>query len=206
MYSFPYFKTDNIDEVLSFMREHPFAFITGSFQNGEQVATQIPFLIEEKEGVIYLQGHFMKGTNHHRAFIENSNALVVFTGPHAYISASWYDNPSMSSTWNYMSVQVTGNVKFMNDEELIQFMQKLSLHFEDQQTNSPTVFENLSTEMRNSFLKAIVGFEIKATNIDHTFKLSQNRDEKSYKNIINKLEEKGGTDALVAIEMKKRNK
>jgi transcriptional regulator len=206
MYSFPYFKTDNPEEILAFMREHPFAFIVGSFQNGEQVATQIPLLIEEKEGELYLQGHFMKGTNHHHVFIENANALVVFTGPHAYISASWYENQSMSSTWNYMSVQINGNLRFMEDEELIQFMQKLSLHFEDQQTNSPTVFENLPTEMRNSFLKAIIGFEIKTTKIDHTFKLSQNRDEKSYQNIIEKLEEKGGTDALVALEMRKRKK
>jgi len=186
------------------MEEYPFAFMTGSKLNGEQVATQIPILIEERDGELYLQGHIMRNTDHHKAFIENPKALMVFTGFNTYVSASWYSNPQIGSTWNYMSVHVNGNVDFMSNEGLIQFMKKLTLKFENGNTQSQTIFDNLSDEYLSEMLPAIVGFELKAERIENVFKLSQNRDEKSYLNIISKLEELGGTSSYIAQEMIKR--
>lgn len=204
MYHFSYFKEKDKQAIWDFMDEYPFAFITGSYLNGDQVATQIPILIEERDGELYLQGHIMRNTDHHKAFIENPKALVVFTGFNAYVSASWYSNPQIGSTWNYMSVHVNGNVDFMSNEGLIQFMKKLTLKFENGNTQSQTIFENLSDDYLSKMLPAIVGFEIKAEKIENVFKLSQNRDEKSYLNIISKLEEQGGSSGFVANEMIKR--
>ena len=204
MYHFSYFKEKDKQTILDFMEEYPFAFMTGSKLNGEQVVTQIPILIEERDGELYLQGHIMRNTDHHKAFIENPKALVVFTGFNAYVSASWYSNPQIGSTWNYMSVHVNGNVDFMSNEGLIQFMKKLTLKFENGNTQSQTIFDNLSDEYLSKMLPAIVGFEIKAERIENVFKLSQNRDEKSYLNIISKLEELGGTSSYIAQEMIKR--
>lgn len=204
MYNFSYFKEKVKQTLLNFIEENPFAFVTGSFLSGEQVATQIPVLLEERNGELFLQGHIMRNTDHHKALLENPNALLVFTGPSAYVSASWYTNPQIGSTWNYMSVHVGGKVKFMSDEELIQFMRKLTLKFEKGNTESLTFFDNLPKEFLDKMLPAIIGFEIKAEKIENVFKLSQNRDEKSYLNIISKLEEEGGSSALVAEEMKKR--
>jgi len=204
MYHFSYFKEKDKQAIWDFMEEYPFAFITGSYLNGDQVATQIPILIEERDGELYLQGHIMRNTDHHKAFIENPKALVVFTGFNAYVSASWYSNPQIGSTWNYMSVHVNGNVDFMSNEGLIQFMKKLTLKFENGNTQSQTIFENLSDDYLSKMLPAIVGFEIKAEKIENVFKLSQNRDEKSYLNIISKLEEQGGSGGFVANEMLKR--
>jgi transcriptional regulator len=204
MYHFSYFKEKDKQTILDFMEEYPFAFMTGSKLNGEQVVTQIPILIEERDGELYLQGHIMRNTDHHKAFIENPKALVVFTGFNAYVSASWYSNPQIGSTWNYMSVHVNGNVDFMSNEGLIQFMKKLTLKFENGNTQSQTIFDNLSDEYLSEMLPAIVGFELKAERIENVFKLSQNRDEKSYLNIISKLEELGGTSSYIAQEMIKR--
>jgi len=204
MYNFSYFKEKDKQTLLNFIEENPFAFVTGSFLSGEQVATQIPVLLEERDGELYLQGHIMRNTDHHKAMVENPNALLVFTGPSAYVSASWYTNPQIGSTWNYMSVHVGGKVKFMSDEELIQFIRKLTLKFEKGNTQSLTIFDNLPKEFLDKMLPAIVGFEIKAEKIENVFKLSQNRDEKSYLNIISKLEDQGGSAALLAEEMKKR--
>ena len=83
------------------------------------VATQVPLLIHEKEGKIYLKGHIMRNTDHHKAFQSNQNALCVFTGPHTYVSASWYSNPQTASTWNYISVHVKGNIRFLDEAHLI---------------------------------------------------------------------------------------
>jgi len=204
MYHFSYFKEKDKQTILDFLEEYPFAFMTGSKLNGEQVATQIPILIEERDGELYLQGHIMRNTDHHKAFIENPKALMVFTGFNAYVSASWYTNPQIGSTWNYMSVHVNGNVDFMSNEGLIQFMKKLTLKFENGNTQSQTIFDNLSDEYLSEMLPAIVGFELKAERIENVFKLSQNRDEKSYLNIISKLEELGGTSSYIAQEMIKR--
>lgn len=204
MYSFSYFKEKDKKTILDFIAENPFAFMTGSFLSGAQVATQIPILLEERSGELYLQGHIMRNTDHHKALGENPNALLVFTGPSCYVSASWYSNPQIGSTWNYMSVHVAGQVNFMTHEELINFMRKLTLKFEKGNAQSPTFYDNLPDNFLSKMMPAIVGFEIKAEKLENVFKLSQNRDEKSYINIISKLEEKGGESALVASEMRKR--
>ncbi len=204
MYNFSYFKEKDKQTILDFIEENPFAFTTGSFLSGAQVATQIPILLEERNGELFLQGHIMRNTDHHKAFIENPNALLVFTGPSTYVSASWYSNPQIGSTWNYMSVHIGGQINFMSNDELIQFMRKLTLKFEKDNPQSLTIYDNLPAEFLNKMMPAIVGFEIKAEKIENVFKLSQNRDEKSYNNIISKLEEQGGNSALIALEMRKR--
>lgn len=204
MYHFSYFKEKDRQTILDFMTENPFAFLTGSFLSGAQVATQIPFLFEERDGELYLQGHIMRKTDHHRAFIENPQALVVFTGPNSYVSASWYSNPQIGSTWNYMSVHICGEIKFMPEADLIQFMKKLTLKFEKDNAESPTFYDNLPDSFLSRMMPGIIGFEIKAEKMDNVFKLSQNRDEKSYLNIISKLEEQGGGAAAIAQEMRNR--
>ena len=204
MYNFSYFKEKDKQTILDFIEENPFAFMTGSFLSGEQVATQIPILLAERNGDLFLQGHIMRNTNHHKAFVENPNALIVFSGPSCYVSASWYSNPQIGSTWNYMSVHIGGQVNFMSNDELIKFMRKLTLKFEKGNTQSLTFYDNLPEQFLSKMIPAMVGFEIKVEKIENVFKLSQNRDEKSYLNIISKLQEIGGSSALIAKEMKKR--
>ncbi len=204
MYHFSYFKEKDKQTILDFIEENPFAFITGSYLSGQQVATQIPILLEERNGELFLQGHIMRNTDHHKAFVENPNALIVFTGPSCYVSASWYSNPQIGSTWNYMSVHVSGQVNFMTNEALIAFMQKLTLKFEKGNTQSLTFYDNLPEQFLSKMMPAIAGFEIKVDKLENVFKLSQNRDEKSYNNIISKLQEIGGSSALIANELIKR--
>lgn len=204
MYNFSYFKEQDKQVILDFMEANPFAFLTGSFASGKQVATQIPVLFEERDGELYLKGHIMRNTDHHKALMENPNALIVFTGPSTYVSASWYTNPQIGSTWNYMSVHMSGQVNFMTPDELVQFMREFTLKFEEGNTASRTIYDNLPSDFLSKMMPAIAGFEMKAEKIDNVFKLSQNRDEKSYLNIISKLEAKGGNSALIAAEMTKR--
>jgi len=204
MYNLSYFKENDREELIQFMETYPFALLTGSFKSGKQTATQIPVLLEEKNGELYIQGHIMRGTDHFRAFSENPQALLVFTGPNCYVSASWYTNPHIGSTWNYMSIHVSGNIRFMSENELKDFMRKLTLKFEEGNRSSATIYDNLPDEFLNQMLPAIAGFEIKANDIENVFKLSQNRDKQSYLNIISKLESKGGNSRLIAEEMTKR--
>lgn len=206
MYNLKHHKENNPEEVNEFLTRYPFAFISGCDAQNKPIATQIPVLIEEREGKKILSGHFMKNTDHHKAFLHNSNVLAVFTGHHTYVSGTWYSNPYTASTWNYMSVHIKGTIRFMNDEELEQLIQKTSLHFENNNSQSTTVYNNLPAEFRQWAIKAIVGFEIVVDELDTVFKLSQDRDLKSYHNIIEKLRQQNESGQVIATEMEKRTK
>ena len=203
MYNLPYFKEEDNATLLQFIHEHPFAFVTGN-ADGRSVVTQIPLLTDVRNGKLFLQGHIMRQTDHHQAFLKNPQVLAVFTGPHTYVSATWYTNPHQGSTWNYMSVHLRGTLRFRDEAALMDLLRKLSLRFENGNTDSATIFDNLPDEYRKHLLPAIVAFEIEITEMENVFKLSQNRDEKSFMNIIIQLEKQGGNGALIAVEMKKR--
>lgn len=203
MYNVPYFKEENHEEIIQFMKDHPFVFITGSDAENKPVVTQVPVFIDEKDGKYFLTGHIMRNTDHHKAFEQNKNVLAVFTGPHTYVSATWYTKP-VGSTWNYMSVHAHGTIRFGDMEELKSVLQRLTLHYENYNTASSTVFDNLPDEYTERMMKAIVPFEIEINDLQHIFKLSQNRDEKSYDNIIQQLKQKNGDAKTIAVIMEKR--
>ncbi len=174
MYNVPYFKAANHLEVLDFMQAHPFVIVTGVDANNQPVATHLPVLIEERDEKVYLLAHLMKQTDHHKAFLHNNNVLAIFSGAHTYVSASWYKEKKQASTWNYQAVHAAGQLTFLNDDSLLNVLQKLTAHFENDQA-SPSLVEKMAPEYVQRLMKAIVAFEIEVTKIDHVFKLSQNR-------------------------------
>lgn len=206
MYDLPYHKEKNEQIIKEFIDEHPFAFLAGSDSENKPVATQIPVFIEEMDGRKILRGHIMKNTDHHQAFMHNQNVLVVFTGPHTYVSGTWYSNPYTPSTWNFMSVHVKGIIRFLDDSALIDVLRLTTLHFENHNQKSTTIYDNLPSGYTQRLMKAIVAFEIEVREIDTVFKLSQDRDAKSYDNIIDRLKQQGESQKMIAAEMEKRKK
>ncbi|GAB4092332.1 FMN-binding negative transcriptional regulator [Flaviaesturariibacter terrae] len=204
MYNLPEYKEQDPQLVLRFIREHPFATIIGVTKEGAPVATQIPVFIEEREGKLYLSGHMMRKLDHQLAFEENPQTLCVFTGAHTYVSATWYSNPQQGSTWNYQAVHVRGTMRFLDEEGLIAVLRKTSLHFEGGNAASATVYDNLPAAYTGKMLKAIAGFEVAVTDIQHVFKLSQNRDRESYGNIIEQLKQQDADAREVARIMEER--
>ena len=83
MYNLPYFKEQDEIGLLQFMRQHAFIVLTGTGNDGTPVATQVPVLIRELDGKVFLEGHIMRNTDHHKAFSKNENVLALFVGPHA---------------------------------------------------------------------------------------------------------------------------
>ena len=148
----------------------------------------------------------MRSTDHQKAFLYNPNVLAVFTGKHSYVSATWYSNPHQASTWNYMSVHVKGVIRFLDEEGLEDVLRKTTLHFENGNKQSATVFDNLTEEYKRPLMKAIIAFEIEVSEMDNVFKLSQDRDAKSYETIKEKLTQQDGDAKGVADEMEKRTK
>jgi transcriptional regulator len=206
MYSLPYYKENDEEVVDAFIRDNPFAYLSGCDAENTPVATQIPTFIEEKDGKKVLRGHLMKNTDHHKAFLHNPNVLTVFSGKHTYVSGTWYTDPHIPSTWNYMSVHVKGKIQFHEGEMLEDILQSTSLYFEKGNEASPTVYNNLPVKLRERLIHAIVAFEIEIEDMDTVFKLSQDRDAESFKTIIEKLKGQNADAQVIAAEMEKREK
>ena len=206
MYNLPYYKEKNPQVIREFIDQHPFAFLIGCNVDNKPVATQVPVFIEEINDKKILRGHIMKNTDHHKAFVQNNNVLVVFTGHHTYVSGTWYSNPHIASTWNYMSVHIKGIIRFLDDAALEDVLRKTTLHFENYNKQSTTIFDNLPLEFKQKVMPAIVAFEIEVIEMDNVFKLSQDRDAESYHNIKEKLKQQGEDGKVIAAEMEKRTK
>jgi transcriptional regulator len=204
MYNLPHYNEKDQSKVIEFMKGHPFAMLIGC-ANDRPAATQIPMLFDEKDGKMILLGHMMRKQDHQQTFEKNPQVLVIFTGPHTYVSASLYTDPHQGSTWNYMSVHVRGELRFLDQQGLENALRKLTLHYEKYNAHSPTVFDNLSEDYRTTMMKSIVAFEIEVDSIEPVFKLSQNRDKESYGHIIGHLEKQEGDAQKIAEEMKKRS-
>jgi len=204
MYNLPYYKEQNQQIIDEFLEQHPFAFLTGCDSDNKPVATQVPLSVIVRNGRRTLVGHIMKNTDHHKAFLNNPDVLAVFAGPHNYVSATWYSDPRVASTWNYMSVHARGTIRFLGDEGLEQVLRMTSLRFENEDAQSPTVFDNLPSAFKQKVMNAIVGFEIEVDQMEGVFKLSQEKDLESYHSIIEKLQMQGESGRAIAREMEQR--
>jgi transcriptional regulator len=105
-----------------------------------------------------------------------------------------------------MSVHVKGFIRFLDDAALIDVLRKTTLHFEKNDPQSTTIYDNLPSAYTEKLMKAIVAFEIEVIEMDTVFKLSQDRDAISYDHIIERLKEQGEDGQVIAAEMEKRKK
>ncbi len=186
MYKMPEFTEADQSVVLDFIKANNFITLIGNYNN-RSVATQVPVLYSERDGKILLRGHIMRKTDHHIAFENNPQALVLFTGPHCYVSASWYNERHIGSTWNYMTVHARGTVKLLDFDATKQLITDLTHKYEDPRQHPETV-EKMPQEYVDGMVNAIAAFEIVLEDIYPLFKLSQNRNDESYKNIVNHLQ------------------
>jgi len=202
MYKLPYFTEENEEAVFDFMKKNSFAIITG-YDGNFPVATHVPLDVKKEGEQIIFTGHMMKKTDHHKAFLQNENVLVIFNGPHCYVSAAWYVKKDVASTWNYIDVHAKGKIKFEDEEQTKKIIENLTNNYEH--ANSDAAFDKLPKEYVDRLVKAIIGFTIEISVIENVFKLSQNHDKKTRENIIERLT--GVSDAnanAIAVEMKKR--
>ncbi|WP_264510622.1 FMN-binding negative transcriptional regulator [Flavobacterium sp. N1719] len=193
----------NQAEIHEFLHKNGFALLINQTL-GKMWATHVPLVLDFKsDGTPYLLGHISKANSQHEGFAENNEILAVFTGPHAYISSSWYDHENVP-TWNYIAVHVYGKIKIHSHEEAVLGLKKLVDKYEEKSEN-PIRVENLSEKtMREA--RGIIGFEIEITSIEAQKKLSQNRDDVNYKNIISELETLKDPQAKAMAEAMKKNR
>lgn len=202
MYKLPYFTEEDQEKVISFIKENPFAIVTGIGVE-YPVASHLPLEIEIKENRLFFSGHLMRNTDHHKAFMKNDKVLVIFNGPHSYVSASWYGQPKVASTWNYITVHAKGKIVFTDEDGTYNAIRSITEKYEGK--DSAAAFDKLPKEYISRLIGAIVGFTIEVTSFDNVFKLSQNHHEADKKSIAHHLKHLDDNDAAaIAKEMEKR--
>lgn len=201
MYIPDLYKNENQEDIQNFLHQNGFAILVNQ-TNGKLWATHIPLVLDVNEnGKQILVGHVSKLNPQAESFKDNDEVLVLFSGAHTYISSSWYDHENVP-TWNYLAVHVYGKVTIYTHEQAVNSLKKLVDKYEAK-SEKPVRVENLSEKtMREA--RGIIAFEIEITSIEAQKKLSQNRDDKNYLNIITELEKTNESQAIsIAEEMKK---
>lgn len=193
---------ENEPEVIDFMKKNAFATLVSQVE-GKPWATHLPFVLSQnKQGEAVLSGHIAKANSQWKNISEQDEVLVIFQGPHAYISSSWYNHENVP-TWNYLAVHVYGKVRIIEGEELIDHLKSLVDTYESGRPKRVSV-ETMSEAYLQSQVRALVGMEIHITDVRASAKLSQNRDDANYQNIVEKLAQSPAPlDQEIAMEMRR---
>lgn len=173
--------------ALAFMRANPFAILVSNADDGP-FATHLPVSIADEDGRLTLRAHVAKANPHWKLFDHDQPAesLVVFQGPHAYISPSLYELRESVPTWNYVTVHAYGRGSILStDDEKRQVLTDLITQFDSSYLDQWSV---LSDSYRDRMLSHIVAFEIEVARLEAKFKLSQNRTRVEQENVIQALE------------------
>lgn len=206
MYIPEIYKNENPEEIRSFLKENAFGILVTN-DDGKNCATHIPLEFTTKEdGTEILHGHISKANEQVGHLKDGVEVLCIFNGPHSYISASWYDFEEVS-TWNYIAVQVRGRLKVLDTAGVQESIKALMDKYEASQKN-PIDMDQLSEKTLRQ-IHGVVGFEIEITSIEAAKKMSQNRDDKNHKAIVEHLRDNGNTQETATakeMEIERRTK
>ena len=171
MYSPPYNQPENRAEIVAFMRANNFpVLVTGT--GGTLHASHLPVTVHEEGERIVIDMHMAKNNPQWKEFFDDE-VLVVFTGPHAYVSPRWYEEKERVPTWNYAAVHAYGVPSIKSKREEKHFSQRRLIESLD--TQWLPKFDALGEEYVTRMLEGIVNFSIPVSRIDARWKLSQNR-------------------------------
>ena len=171
----PAFTETRTETLIAHIERHEFGMLVSHGKEG-LIASQVPFLIEHRDGRLYLQGHLARANPQLADLDGASEALAIFTGPHAYISPSWYEAGPAVPTWNYASVHAYGTARTIADADWLRdLVRRLTVRHEGREPTPPWRMEDLPETYVASMLNGITGIELAVSRLEGKFKLSQNR-------------------------------
>lgn len=184
MYIPNHFREDDQDKLIAFIRQYNFGIVINS-NTEKPIATHLPFVVEERNGEVFLVSH-MAIANEQWKYFNDTEVLVIFSEPHAYISPKFYEKKQNVPTWNFVAIHCYGVPQLIEgDAALLQLMKKTILSFESSYLDQ---FNALDEKYKTGMIKAIKGFEIKVATMQGKYKLSQNKTDKERENIITDFE------------------
>ena len=185
MYIPKYSEVNDHKLVIETMTKYSFATVITS-HDGSLNANHYPFLVDATSEQVLLYTHLARSNPQYTELVESKKCLVVFQGPHKYMSPTYYVNPLNVPTWNYVAVHAQCSIEAIESpKEIDALLHQTVQHFE--KINNTEWTYDLPVEFRDRLLSAIVGFKMTVTNLEAKFKLSQNRKKEDYDAVISAL-------------------
>ncbi len=184
---------------LAFMRQYSFATLVTTDSGAALKATHLPFVMVEQGAELRLVAHLARANPQWRDFAGSGEALVIFQGPHAYISPSLYQRQPSVPTWNYAAVHALGSLRLLESrEDKLAALRQLVLA-----NDAPWLeeMERLPQDFLALKLDGIVAIEITVTRLETSWKLSQDRTPQERRNIVEALKDSGDSMALAVAAM-----
>lgn len=162
-------------EALAFATERGFGTLI-AVDGGQPVASHLPFLIERPAGRTRVACHVARANPLHEMIARNPRVLLTVIGPDAYVSPDWYVSTDQVSTWNYVSVHLSGLARILPAEAALPHVDALSAVFERRLLpKQPWTSAKMSPQRREAMLRAIVPLEIEVEKIEAQWKLGQHK-------------------------------
>lgn len=186
MYISKLYREEDRAKILEFLRQNEFATLVA--HDGERpTASHLLMEVVEAGDEWFINGHMSRANPLWKTFEKNPEVLVIFQGPHTYISPTWYNHVNVP-TWNYLSVHIYGRPRIVTDhDETYEMLSRLIARNEG---NPAYRMETLPPDFVEKEMKGIVAFQVEVARIEANYKLSQNRDDESYWNVVSHLEER----------------
>ncbi|MYM59992.1 FMN-binding negative transcriptional regulator [Vibrio sp. OCN044] len=176
-------KMNSEKEIFSFIKENSFASVISD----DLEASHLPLLLDENEGEKgTLYGHFSRA-NHHWKRIDGAKVLVIFSGPHSYISPTWYKTSPAVPTWNYSAVHVIGTVQLIDEGTTFKTLDETVKIYD------PTIV--ISESFKTKLSKGIVGFKISISSLQGKEKLGQHRSKEDQLGVTSALSKAGDIES-----------
>ena len=180
MYTPKHFAETDVPTLHTFMQANSFALLVSS-QDDVPTATHLPFMLDAERGEWgTLIAHFAKANPHWQMLTPETEVLVVFQGPHSYISSSWYTPPTVVPTWNYTAVHATGKPRLIHEPDQLKAIVTALVRQHDPDLDVEAAFPYPS-------LQAIVGIEIEIDRLEGKFKMNQNKTRATREAVIERL-------------------
>jgi len=180
------FRSDDRAQLHGLMRAYNFATLVTQHQ-GAPFATHLPFMLDAERGPHgTLLAHMARANPQWHDFAAGGEALVIFQGPHAYVSPSWYQSHPSVPTWNYAAVHAYGKPRPIEDHDTLYRMLEALVDTHESGFAQPWRME-LPHDYMDKMMRAVVGFEIEITRLEGKLKLSQNRSEHDQRRVAQML-------------------
>ena len=191
MYLRPAFVETDLDRIEALIRAHNFGLLVTRTETGMD-ASHLPIAVWREGDSLLLRGH-LAAANPQCAAFDGGQALLIFSGPHAYISPSWYKTQPAVPTWDYSAVHIHGTLEPENQREpmLDQMAEHDPGHFD---------VRDLETRYREMMYKGIRSFRLRSTRIEAQWKMSQNRSIEDRLAVIAALRAEGNEAVAQEIE------
>jgi transcriptional regulator len=202
MYQPAAFREDRLEILHALIRAHPLATLITAGAGG-LIANLVPFIVVDTGGKGTLRAHIAKANDQVDALSAGAETLVIFHGPEAYITPSWYaskrEHGRVVPTWNYAVVQVRGTPRVIDDPEWLRAQIEALTSAQENRRSTPWKVTDAPEAFISGQIKAIIGVEIPIMNIEGKWKVSQNRSEADRQGVQEGLQREGTSEEMARL-------